>query len=141
MQSDRPNSLSTDNRHADALGGELVLDAATLSALEELAGEDDPALVNDLVELFLDDADKRMGQVEKGLAEGDFGAIAGASHALKSSSANVGALPFSAACAAVERMSREPESVDPSDFEALVRRAAALYDDVRKAFNQAEQGA
>lgn len=141
MPSESPRSVSFDSRHADTCGGELVLDAETFSALEELAGDDDPDLVSDLIQLFVDDATERVGAIQQSKASKDYETIGRAAHALKSSSANLGALSFSRACAALEAMSRSSEEIPIDTFESLVDQICDMYADVRTAFSQAESAA
>ncbi|MEL6907355.1 MAG: hypothetical protein AAFP22_18250, partial [Planctomycetota bacterium] len=51
--------------HGPEVGGETILDLSTFGALQELAGDDDPDLVNDLVQLFLGDSAGRMEEIEE----------------------------------------------------------------------------
>ena len=75
-----------------------VLDLATLDELREIAGQEALAIVS----LFLDDAPRLVRQMERASATPDLDAMREAAHALKSSSANVGALALSAAAKRIE---------------------------------------
>lgn len=127
-----------DIHHSSEHGGEPVLDQVAFSALEELAGDDDPDLVAELVELFLEDSRERMQQIEDAIAGHDLEAIGSAAHALKSSSANIGARSFAKTCAEVESVSRSKEPVDPAAVESLVARALDMYREVCRVLDAEE---
>jgi len=90
-----------DCRHPDVLGGQPVIDAEALTTLQELA-DDDGEFLLELVEMFLGDAAQRVEGMQASARGSDWDAVAGAAHALKSASANLGALPFSRSCAQLE---------------------------------------
>lgn len=75
-----------------------VLDMAVLDELREIAGTEAQAIVR----LFLEDAPRLAQQMEQACAAPDLEALREAAHALKSSSANVGALALSAAARHIE---------------------------------------
>jgi HPt (histidine-containing phosphotransfer) domain-containing protein len=77
-----------------------------IESLKELGGEDDPGLVVELIGLFLDDAPKRMSDIQSSLARGDIASLERAAHTLKSSSANIGAARLSAHCKSMEELAR-----------------------------------
>ena len=131
----QPNSSSQvlfSQRHGAELGGEPVIDQDAFAVLESLADEDDPDLVKEIVELYLEDSAGRMSQIEQGLQGEGANIIRAAAHALKSASANVGALHFSSACASLE-----DAAVDGSEsgLTELVAEAVKLYEDVRSALS------
>ena len=80
----------------------MVIDSTTIEALRELGGDDDPGLVMELIELYLGDAADRVQTIGAAWDVGDLDSVARAAHALKSASANIGALCFSDACKDVE---------------------------------------
>lgn len=137
IRPDQPSdtSFAFDAVHSPASGAASapVLDRATFSALEELAGDEDPDLVSDLVELFLEDSKVRMEQIEEAASGGDHDSIGRAAHALKSSSANIGALLFSRVCAEIESLSRSSTGADLPGLDDLLSRAASMYAEVRSA--------
>jgi signal transduction histidine kinase/DNA-binding response OmpR family regulator len=107
-----------------------VLDMDVIQSLRELGGADDPGLVAELIDLFLQDAPARMDEVDEGLAAGDFQLLERAAHTLKSSSANIGALGLSGICFEIEKKAREScsEGLEPlvtasRETYALVERA------------------
>lgn len=130
MESKPPNTVSFDQRHLPEHGGDPVIDRDVFAILEELADEDDPDLVAEIIELFLVDSAERMQQVGGEEGSGDPDAVRGAAHALKSSSANIGALGFSKACAGLESAARDGRF---DELDSLVASALVMYEDVRKA--------
>ena len=114
--------------HSDDVGGGAILDTETLAALVELGGEDDPGLLQELVELFVDDAGRRVQGILAALDRGDIEAIGRAAHALKSAAANLGALPFSAACRELEASARQQREVA-----APARRVTRMFPEVADA--------
>ncbi|MEM6674658.1 MAG: Hpt domain-containing protein [Planctomycetota bacterium] len=133
MQSERDSHSPLELRHDDRLGGGPILDRDAFAALEELAGLDDPDLVAEIVELYLDDSLVRVSEVESGRRSSEFGRIGSAAHALKSASANIGALTFSEACADLEAATRVRGGVDLDEIERLCDRAMQMYAEVRTA--------
>lgn len=82
-----------------------VLDSAALDRLVEWGGD---KLLRQMLRLFLENARERLEQVEAGLApDGDLDETHRAAHALKSSSANLGAMQVSAISAELEAAAAE----------------------------------
>lgn len=117
-------------QHSHELGGGPILDAETLAALAELGGADDPELVAELIELFIDDAGRRVQGIVAALEQGDVESIARAAHALKSASANLGAFAFSAACRELETLARRGDEVSTP-----ARRVTHMYPEVERALS------
>ncbi|MFT5461274.1 MAG: two-component system sensor histidine kinase/response regulator [Planctomycetota bacterium] len=84
-----------------------ILDLEVIESLKELGGEDDPGLFAELVELFLEDTPARMADLGLALESGDATQMEHAAHALKSSSANLGALTLSETFRQIEMSGRE----------------------------------
>lgn len=129
MQSPDPHPFRFDAVHASEFGGGAVLDEATFGALQELAGEDDPDLVSDLVSLFLSDSKERMSEIAKDTGAPELEPVGRAAHALKSSSANIGALAFSRVCAELEALARS-EAPQNDTLVSLIEKAAVMYAEV-----------
>ena len=132
MEPNQSSPVSFSLHHGAEHGGEPVIDQEAFAVLESLADEDDPDLVKEIIELFLEDSAIRMGQIEESVASDGVDAIRAAAHALKSASANVGALCFSTACANLESAA-VPGS--HSELAGLVASALDMYADVRNALN------
>ena len=97
-----PISEESLRRHAEHLGGQQMLDPETLETLIQLGGEDDPELLIELIDLFLEDSVGRLDVMRESLESGDITQVSREAHALKSASANIGALPFSDRCRELE---------------------------------------
>jgi signal transduction histidine kinase/DNA-binding response OmpR family regulator len=110
--------------------GDTVLDPDVIASLRELGGDDDPGLFIELVQLFLADTPERMQQLSGALAESDPGALERAAHALKSSSANLGAMGLSALFRDIETAGREK---DLGRAKSLVERSNEEFARVQQA--------
>jgi HPt (histidine-containing phosphotransfer) domain-containing protein len=91
----------------DELRSSAPIDPDVIEGLRELGGDDEPELLAELIEIFLRDAPQRIGEIERGLRTSDIALLERASHTLKSSSANIGALGLSELCRRIERSARE----------------------------------
>ncbi len=116
-------------RGQEAEQGPLI-DEATIEALRELGGEDDPGLLIELIELFVDDATVRMDELCRAFDAGDLDAVRSCAHALKSASANVSALTLSTLCKEIESsaMDQATDSVAP-----LVSSGRTTFEQVKTA--------
>ena len=106
----------TEKGRAEVPGRELhmteihpVLDQGVIASLRELGGEDDPGLFIELVNLFLSDTPERLHALSEAMEQRDPTALERAAHALKSSSANLGALELSALFRDIEAAGREKD--------------------------------
>jgi CheY-like chemotaxis protein/HPt (histidine-containing phosphotransfer) domain-containing protein len=79
-----------------------AIDQSVLDSLRELENEEDPDLVASLVVLFFRDTLERLGSMRRAIDSADAEALEGIAHSLKSSSANLGALPMSLLCGDLE---------------------------------------
>lgn len=86
-----------------------TLDCQVIESLRELGGDDDPGLVVELVELFLDDAPKQIQSMLNSIETGDVEVMTRAAHTLKSSSANLGGLRLGDVCLAMENAARQED--------------------------------
>jgi HPt (histidine-containing phosphotransfer) domain-containing protein len=84
-----------------------LLDHAVLASLRELGGPDEPGLLLELVELFLDDSRVRLEEMRVALEQGDLARVASAAHTVKSAAASVGARLLSILCTQIEVLARE----------------------------------
>ena len=130
-----PNSMSdfSSHCHDSAFGGGPVIDSATIETLRELGGDDDPGLVLELIDLFLQDASDRMQTIRAAWEAGDLQAVARAAHALKSASANIGALGFSTTCKEVELGAK---AGDPDQIADTVAACTEMFREVQTALHQ-----
>ena len=83
------------------------IDKQTIEALRELDPHGGIGLARELIGTFLQSADASMQRVVRAVTEHDAASLAQAAHALKSSTANVGALRLSECFRELERIGRE----------------------------------
>ncbi|HEX2059931.1 MAG TPA: response regulator [Thermoanaerobaculia bacterium] len=83
-----------------------VLDAAVLDTLREVAGGSDD-FIRELAAIYVEDGRARVAEMRRAADANDAAGVAGAAHALKSSSGNVGAEEVRVLCAEVEAKARE----------------------------------
>jgi len=113
-----------------------VLDQGVIASLRELGGEDDPGLFLELVNLFLSDTPERLRALSEAMERRDPTALERAAHALKSSSANLGALELSALFRDIEAAGREK---DLSRAAPLVARTRPEFERVEAALRSETQ--
>lgn len=88
----------------------MVADAIDLGVLESLAeaqGDGEPDLVVELIDLFLADAPQRVAIMREAMANSDARLLGRAAHALKGSSATLGAVQVAESCAELEQLARD----------------------------------
>jgi CheY-like chemotaxis protein len=112
---------------ATAAARSQPIDEAVLDNLAQLQREGRPDIVNRVITLFLENAPSLLRELQDAAARGDMALLHGACHALKASSANVGAVALAAHCEELEAMARL-EAV--SDAAARVQ---AIVEDYRRA--------
>ncbi|NMQ29567.1 response regulator [Candidatus Accumulibacter phosphatis] len=94
-----------------AASGEGPINPRALDAIRRLPGPNGAALVNKVVGAYLADTPRRLAQMHAAAAAGDAETLRKAAHALKSSSANVGAEQLATLCRELETLARK-ETVD-----------------------------
>jgi signal transduction histidine kinase/CheY-like chemotaxis protein/HPt (histidine-containing phosphotransfer) domain-containing protein len=107
-----PQPLSSPTRGADTAGAAAPADGeainmrqiAILRDIGSRAGKD---LVKSLLQRFLETADEPVTQIERGLDAGDTASVTRTAHALKSSTANLGADVLSGCYRQLEHLTRE----------------------------------
>ncbi|HVT01753.1 MAG TPA: response regulator [Thermoanaerobaculia bacterium] len=127
-----PATLITDVRALVAGGvagagptvGDGLLDHSVLSQLQELADDDDPDFLVELVEAFINDASTTLASIESALRTEDRVLLARQSHILKSSSGNAGAAALSRAAQALE--SRTSDASQDELIELVSRLSSLL---------------
>jgi signal transduction histidine kinase/CheY-like chemotaxis protein len=97
-----------------------VLDRATLASLRKLPSSTGTDVLTQIIGLYFESSSSCRGRITEALIGEDREALRSAAHALKSASANVGALTLAEHCQAVER------SAAQSDWKALGARADKL---------------
>ncbi|WP_148307660.1 ATP-binding protein [endosymbiont of unidentified scaly snail isolate Monju] len=116
-------TVPTDRRQA-------LLDRSVLEELQEVMGDD----LDDLVQTWKDSSAELMQQLRQAAEAGDVEAMIVPAHSLKSSSANVGAMHFSALARTVEHAARQGKTEIAL---AAWRKMPAIYDATRKVLSGA----
>ena len=121
-------------------GNVSPIDFQILHNLSELDDDDDPNFLGDLINIYLSDAPQHLQMMKEAIGLGDANSLKLASHTLKSSSANLGALCFSEVCKELESISRAAvESGGVQTFDLGIARdwlfeAEVEWEKVRVAF-------
>ena len=115
-----------------------VIDDQALEALAQLKNDSQPDVVERVISLFLESAPDLLKSLEEGAAKDDFALLGRASHTLKSSSANVGAVILSSRCQELEAVARSGRVSDAGSrvtaiLEAYRAAASALSSRVTRA--------
>lgn len=86
--------------------GNLPIDFEILRVLEKDVADDDPNVMLELTEIFLEDSLEHLEGIGYALAEGDYRKIEISGHSLKSSAATFGALILTDFCRKLETYAR-----------------------------------
>lgn len=106
-------------------GDAPVLDLEVIESLRELGGEDEPDLLLELVDLFLDDSQRRIEQMQLALERGNLEEVARAAHTIKSAAANMGARLLSGLCTEIEALARQSRT---GGLEERARSCAVVFE-------------
>jgi HPt (histidine-containing phosphotransfer) domain-containing protein len=85
--------------------GDVALDPVAVGTLREMIG-DDPEMIREIVDAFLEDAPERLAEIANGLADGDAELVRRAAHTLKANGLTFGAVAFAQACRELEDAAR-----------------------------------
>lgn len=97
-----------------------MLDMGQLDGLRELAEDSgDPDFLARFVDRYLEDAEAQLIQLQQAAARGDAPAVVEVAHALKGSSATMGAVAMASACAHVESTARLGELAGPESMDRV----------------------
>jgi signal transduction histidine kinase/CheY-like chemotaxis protein/HPt (histidine-containing phosphotransfer) domain-containing protein len=97
------------------------IDEQVLASLGRLQTEGRPDIVQHLIELFFKDGSDLLMDLDSGAATGDAALLYRASHALKSASANLGAIALSAHCQELEALSKSGTVTDAARLVKAIR--------------------
>ncbi|RMH69562.1 MAG: PAS domain S-box protein [Gemmatimonadetes bacterium] len=78
------------------------LDPDAFESIRQLGGADDPEFLNDVIQIFLEDAPVLLDRIETALNQNNTDEVRRAAHGLKGSSANLGALHLAELCTHLE---------------------------------------
>ena len=85
------------------LEASISLDRSVLDSIRALQCEGDPNIVSELITIYLEDSTARVSEIKRTVTLGDPAQIKRAAHALRGSSANLGARALAALCALLEQ--------------------------------------
>lgn len=103
------------------------IDHAALNALLDMVGGDE-AFLNEMIDTYFDDTPALLAAMRQALAAGDSVALRRSAHALKSNSANFGALRLEELCRTLEELASTGAVADAAPLLAQVE---AEYADVK----------
>jgi two-component system, sensor histidine kinase and response regulator len=108
-----PEAVGIGTPPMSAPSSEEAVSAAALDSLRQLQDGDSPTLVADLIGVYLEELQIRLGTLHSAATADDAEAMAREAHALKGASLSLGANTLAAVCAALEAVggSRRLESV------------------------------
>lgn len=115
------------SRTAEQAVDDLVIDDSVLADIREMSGEQGNSLINNIVELYLQKSPALIEDIHDGTHAGDADRVFRAAHALKSSSANIGAVKVSEVARELEKLGREN----------LVEQAHPYLDKLMQSYEQA----
>jgi PAS domain S-box-containing protein len=112
---------------------QAALDLEVLQALRETLGEGASACLAQLIQVFLTETPALIQGMETAIVQGDATGLEASAHTLKSSSASLGAIPFSEYCENLERMAQDNQLTTASEVVSRLKREfervkAALMD-------------
>ncbi len=109
------------------------MDAGVLAGLRELGEDGEPDVLVELISLFLAEGPPRLADLRTASAAGDARSFEQIAHALKGSSANMGASGMKALCAEIEKTAR---SGDVGAASARIPRLEEEFGRVRAALEE-----
>lgn len=115
---------------------DVILDLAVIAGLRELGGEEDPGLLLELVGMFLEDAPNYVREIAAGFEAQDLERVKRASHTLKSSAANMGAMSLSGLARSIESTAK---SSDMGLLRELSNTLSEVYRETAEALSGLDQ--
>lgn len=89
-----------------------LLNDETIESLKELGSVDGKLFLNEILKLYLFEADKLISQIESQIENKNFDDLKISSHTLKGASANVGAVEVSALSSRIEEKSKKADNTN-----------------------------
>ena len=99
-----PEALDTDA--SPVVASDVPIDAAAMAGLREAQEEGEPDFVVELIDQFLRDAPRQLGDLREALAQGDLQTLVREAHRLKGGCSIFGAHPMAALCGNLEARGR-----------------------------------
>jgi signal transduction histidine kinase/CheY-like chemotaxis protein len=119
--SERPAARERLSLVTEAPAAPDPIDEQVLVSLRRLQREGRPDIVQQLIELFLKGAAGLLTDLDNGVATGDAPLLHRASHALKSASANLGAVVLSTHCKELEALAKSGTITDAPRLVSVIR--------------------
>jgi HPt (histidine-containing phosphotransfer) domain-containing protein len=118
------------------MSSELVFDPEAIQTLREIS-PDDPAFLQEIIGLFLEDTPKRLDELDSSLALRDAATLTRAAHSIKGSSGNFGAQKLRTLSAKIEELAKGGKLAEippllPGYREAFVELKTALEAELAK---------
>jgi HPt (histidine-containing phosphotransfer) domain-containing protein len=115
-----PSSIAVQRPAASAAPQAEVLDRQVLDELSRMLGSGKPDMLASLINLYLAESPKLVGELKRVAGAGDAGEIARVAHSLKSCSANVGAMALSRYCAELQAAAKRGDTAEARRMVAQV---------------------
>jgi HPt (histidine-containing phosphotransfer) domain-containing protein len=109
-----------------------VLDPTVLNTLAQMAGEQAPLIMAEMIHSYLEDSVVRIEAIATAIAQQDTKALRQAAHSLKSSSANLGAAHLASLCQKLEHLGHSNTIAGISDLLTQVHQAYDLLEPALK---------
>lgn len=90
-----------------------VIDPLVWAELLELLEDDDPDILGEMIDSYLEDASTALALIQEASERGDAVALRRAVHALRSPSASLGASDLARSCGEIEKSLRDAAEYDP----------------------------
>ncbi len=110
-----------------------TIDPQAYNLFRQMIGEEDTEAIIDMLDLFMDDVPEKLAKMEQALEQADHAKLSQIAHALKSSSAQIGALSLSEHCKQLEAATK---STTQAELQQLVSSLKAEYQRVERALQQ-----
>ena len=135
LPSPEPKTLVTQsgNDTAPAKTEQPILDHQVLNSLRRLAGAKAKTFLAEIISQYLEDSPQKLQEIQQAIDNNDTQALRQASHSLRSSSANLGAVTIADLCKQLENLARSGTTQGAS---ATMEQLAKEYPQVKFALEQ-----
>jgi HPt (histidine-containing phosphotransfer) domain-containing protein len=116
--------MINDNQSAPPSDDAPAIDADIFYILCESMGEDEPEVMEELIDLFVENSRRALDTMSAAVEQQQSNTLYETAHSLKASSASLGALELSACCLELERLGK---AADFAPMPPLLARAEAAY--------------
>lgn len=99
-----------------------VLQAEPIARLQEMGKALGAEVPRRILELYMEDAPKRLAEIDRSISAGDAEALRSALHSLKGSSANLGASRLADLCTSLEVLANDAVPGEASEYRDALQR-------------------